>query len=135
MQIACQFALIEQLGSNSSKVQINLNKCIDKYCNSEAIAIAPCERNLYKTNFVKMHEAKATNYVQSPTEDDTLELWHRSLIQLNVKGVRTLQKIISDTNIGKFSCLTSSLFCEMYIEGKQLRVAFSNKKGGKQQSL
>jgi hypothetical protein len=53
MQIACQFSLIEQLVSNSLKVQINLNKCIDKYCNSEAIAIAPCERNLYKTNFVK----------------------------------------------------------------------------------
>jgi hypothetical protein len=58
---------------------------------------------------MKMHEAKATNYVQSPTEDDMLELWHRSLIQLNVKGVRTLQKIISDKTLA--NSLVSHLRC------------------------
>ena len=33
---------------------------------------------------------------------------------------------MSGMNIGKFSCLTSSLFCEAYIEDKQHRIVFPN---------
>ena len=34
-----------------------------KTCDSESIAIIPREGNLYKINFVKMHEADAANLV------------------------------------------------------------------------
>ena len=94
---------MSKLVLNNLKVQFNLNKCIIKSCNSEAIAITSRKRNLYRINFVKVHEAKAANLVQSPTEDDTLVLWHRLLGHLNIKGVHTLQNMISGTNFGKFS--------------------------------
>ena len=80
--------------SNGSKIQFNLNKCIVKSCNGEAIAIAiaiaSCERNLYVINFVKVHEPEAANLMQFPMGDDALELWHGCLGHLNVKGVHIL---------------------------------------------
>lgn len=48
---------------------------------------------------------------------------------LNMKDVYTLQYIVSDMNLSKFSCPTSSLFCEACIEDKQHRVAFLNERG------
>ena len=126
---------VSKLVSNDLKIQFNLNECIVKSCNGEAIAIAPRKRNLYEINFVKVHEAEATNLVQSPTGDGALELWHRCLGHLNVKGVHTLQNMVSGMNLGKFSCPTSSLFCEACIEGKQHRVAFSNEGGGERPNL
>ena len=43
-----------------------------------------------------------------------------------MKGVHILQNMLSDINIGKISCFTFSLRCEVYIEDKQHRVAFPN---------
>ena len=54
---------LSKLVSNGLKIQFNLNECIVKSYNGEAIAIAPCKRNLYKINFVKVHKVKATNLV------------------------------------------------------------------------
>ena len=53
--------------SNNLSVHFNLNKCIVKFCNGEAIVIAPHECKLYKINFVKVHKVKAANLVQYPT--------------------------------------------------------------------
>ena len=75
---------------------------------------------------MKVHGADAANLVQSPIGDGALELWHRRLGHLNVKDVHMLQNMVSDMNLGKFNCPTSSLFWEACIEGKQHRVAFPN---------
>ena len=75
---------------------------------------------------MKVHELEATNLVQSPMEDDALELWHHYLGHLNVKSARSLQNMMSGMNLGNFSCLTSSLLCEACIEGKQHGVVFPN---------
>ena len=69
---------------------------------------------------------EVTNLVQSPMEDDALELWHHNLGHLNLKSVHSLQNMMSGINLGKFSCPTSSLFCEACIEGTQHGVVFPN---------
>ena len=61
-----------------------------------------------------------------------LELCHCYLDHLNMKDNCMLQNMVSGTNLGKFSCLMSFLFCKACIEGIQhTRVAFPNK--GEQQ--
>ena len=120
---------VSKFMSNDLKIQFNINECIIKSCNGEAIAIVPRKWNFYEINFVKVHRAKTTNLVQSSTGDGILELWHRHLGHLNVKNVHTLQKIMSGMNLGKFSCSISSLFGEACIKGKQYRVAFPNEGG------
>ena len=99
------------------KAQFNLNECIIKSCNGKAITIVPRERNFYEINYVKVYEVEAANLVQFPTGDGVLKLWHRRLGYLNLKGVHTLQNIVSGMNLGKFSCPTSSLLCKACIEG------------------
>lgn len=83
-------------------------------------------------NFTKMYEVDATNLVQCPTEDDTLEPWYRRLGHLNVKDIHRLQNMMSDTNVGKF---TSSLLYEARVEGKQHITVFLNKGEDEQPSL
>ena len=67
--------------------------------------------------------------VQFPTGDGVFKLWHRRLDHLNVKDVHTLQNMISGINLGKFSCPTSSLLCEVCIEGNQHRATLLNEGG------
>jgi hypothetical protein len=54
--------------SNDLNVQSNLKKCIVKSCDGEAISVALCKCNLYKMNFVKMHEVEMANFMQIFTE-------------------------------------------------------------------
>lgn len=54
---------ISKLVSNNLRVQFNLNESIVKFCDEEAIVIAPCKRNLYEINIVKVHEAEAANLI------------------------------------------------------------------------
>ena len=77
---------------------------------------------------MKMHGVKSANLLQSPMGNDVLELWYCYLGHLNVKNVHTLQNMVSNMNLGIFSCPTSLFLCETC---KQYRVAFSNK-GGRQ---
>lgn len=88
---------------NDLKVQFNLNKYVLKAGDSEANAIVICKGNLYKIKFIKVHRANATNLVQSPTEVGTFELWHCYVSHLNMKGIHSLQKIVSGINMGKHS--------------------------------
>ena len=97
--------------SHRLKVLFNLNQCIVKSYNGEAITIVSCEGNLHKINFMKVHEAYATKLVQTPTGDGERELWHLRLSHLNVKDVHTLQNMVSGIPIGKFSYPISSLEC------------------------
>jgi len=120
---------VSKLVSSGLKVQFNLNECIVKGSDGEAIAVAPREGNLYQMNFAKVHGADAAHLVQSPTGDGGLELWHRRLGHLNEKGVRMLQSMVSGMNLGKPSSPTTSLVCEPCIEGKQHRAAFPNEGG------
>ena len=84
---------------------------------------------MYEINIVKVHEAEAAYLVQSLTEDNTVKLWHRCLGHLNMKGVYTLQNMVSGMNLGKKICPTSSLFCEACIKDKQHRVVVPNEGG------
>ena len=122
--------LMNKLVSNGIEVNFNINEYIVKYCNGEAVRIAPRECSMYEINFVKVHKTEATNLVQSPTKNDMLELWHRRLGHLNVKGIHILQNMVSGMNFGKFFYPTFLLFCEACIEDKQHRVAFPSKGGG-----
>ena len=80
--------------SNGFKVQFNLNKCIVKSCDGEAIVVAPHEQNLYIINFVKVHEKEAANLVQSLMGDGVVDLWYCRLVHLNVNSVHTIQNIL-----------------------------------------
>ena len=115
---------------NGLKIQFNLNKCIVKICDCEAIVIALREHKLYEINFVKLHKEEATNLVQALTRDGAFRLWLYQLGHLNVKGDLILQNMVSDTNLDNFTCPTSSLLCEVYIENKQHKIVFPNKRGG-----
>ena len=85
---------------------------------------------LWEISFVKVHAAEATNLVQSLTVHDAFKIWHRQIDHLNVNDVHILQNMVSAIKLGMFSCITSSLLCEAWTEGKQYRVAFSNEGGG-----
>lgn len=93
---------VSKIISNGLKIQINLNKCIKKYCDGEAIMITPRKDILYEIIFFKMHKVDATNLMQSPVGDDALELYHRHLGYLNVKGIYKLQNMVSGVNYGNF---------------------------------
>ena len=128
--------LVSKFVSSGLKFQVNLNECIVKFCDGEAIAIALRECNLYEINFVKMHEAETTNLVQYPTGDGALELQHYCLGHLNVKGVHTLQNMVSDMNTSKKKIAPHHcFFFYTCIKDKQHRAAFTNKGRGERPSL
>ena len=103
-----------------------------KVCDGEAIVIVSRESNLYEMNFTKVHEADVANLVQSPTGYGVFKLWHRRLSHLNRENIYKLQNMLSGIDLGKLICPTSSLLCEVYIEGKQHRLAFSELEGRKE---
>ena len=115
--------------SNDLRIQFNLNKCIIKSCDGEAITIVPHEQNLYKIGFVKVQGMEVANLVQSPMGNGALELWNRRLGHLNMNNVHTFQNMVSNMNLVKLSYPTSALLCVVCIEGKENRVAYLNKGG------
>jgi len=110
---------VSNILSSACKVQFNMNECIVKAFDGEVIAIALCEGNLYQVTFPKVCEMHVANVAQTSTIDGALELWHRCLGHLNLKGVHALQNIVSGMNLGNMPCPTSSFVCEGCIEGKQ----------------
>lgn len=110
--------LVEKFIANSVNAQFNVDECIVKFSDSEAIMIAPRKRILYKRNFMKVCKADAANLVQSLRGDDTHELWHHRLCHLNVKGIHKFQNMVSGMNVCRFFGPTTSLLCKAYIEGK-----------------
>lgn len=59
---------ISKLVANGVKVQFIVDGCVLRAPNRDFLAIAPCEGNLYQVTFTKLHEADATNVVQSSTK-------------------------------------------------------------------
>jgi hypothetical protein len=96
-----------------------MNECIVRAFDGEVIAIALREGNLYQMTFTKVCEMHVANLAQTSTIDGALELWHRPLGHLNIKGVHALQHMVSGMNLGNMPCPTSSFVCEGCIEGKQ----------------
>jgi hypothetical protein len=95
-----------------------MNECIVRAFDGEVITIALREGNLYQVTFTKVCEMHVANVAQTSTIDGALELWHRRLGHLNVKGVHALQNMVSGMNLGNMPCPTSSFVCEGCIEGK-----------------
>jgi hypothetical protein len=106
-----------------------MNECIVRAFDGEVIAIALREGNLYQVTFTKVCEMHVANVAQTSTIDGALELWHRRLGHLNVKGVHALQNMVSGMNLGNMPCPTSSFVCEGCIEGKQHRKPFPSDGG------
>jgi len=116
-EIACQFALGEQLVFSDLKVQFNINECIIWTSDGHPVAITPREGNLYHLHVVNVHRMDATNLVQSNGEDGGLQLWNRRLGHLNEKGVRALRSMVTGIDLTQVPCLLP-LVCEASIEGK-----------------
>jgi hypothetical protein len=110
-------------------VQFNINECIVRAFDGEVIAIALREGNLYQVTFTKMCEMHVANAAQTSTIDGALELWHRRLSHLNVKGVHALQNMVSGMNLGNMPCLTSSFDCEGCIEENNIANHFQAMEG------
>ncbi len=72
-----------------------------------------------RMTFTKVCEMHVANLAQTSTIDDALELWHRRLGHLNIKGVHALQNMVSGMNLGNMPCPTFSFVCGGCIEGKQ----------------
>ncbi len=110
---------VSKILSSGCKVQFNMNECIVRAFDREVIVIALREGNLYQVTFTKVCEVHVANVAQTSTIDSALELWHRRLGHLNVKGVHALQNMVSGINLGNMPCPTSSFVYEGCIEGKQ----------------
>ncbi len=110
---------VSKILSNGCKVQFNMNECIVRAFDGEVIAIALREGNFYQMTFTNVCEMHVTNLAQNSTIDGALELWHRRLGHLNIKGVHAFQNMVSGLNLGNTPCPTSSIVCEGCIEGKQ----------------
>jgi len=96
-----------------------MNECIVRAFDREVITIALRQGDLYQVTFNKVCEMNVANVAQTSTIDGALELWHRRLGHLNIKGVHALQNMVSGMNLGNMPCPTSSFLCEGCIEGKQ----------------
>lgn len=72
-----------------------------KALNKEVVSIALHEDHLYQMNFIKMHEADATNLAQSWKKNDALELSHHELGHLNVKSLHAFQNTVNDMDMAK----------------------------------
>ncbi len=70
----------------------------------EVVVIALREDNLYQVTFTKVCEMHVANVAQTSTIDGALELWHRRLGHLNVKGVHAFQNMVSGMNLGNMPC-------------------------------
>lgn len=57
--------LVNKFLSSGLKVLLNLNKCIIRGPDGEVTTMKPCEGNLYKMYFIKVHRANTTNWIQS----------------------------------------------------------------------
>jgi hypothetical protein len=110
---------VSKILSSGCKVQFNMNECIVRAFDGEVIAIALREGNLYQMTFTKVCEMHVANLAQISTIDGALELWHRRLGHLNIKGVHALQNMVSGMNLGNMACAISSFVYEGCIEGKQ----------------
>lgn len=53
--------LVSKLVSNRLNIQVNINECIVKSCDGEAIVIASCKDNLYKIDFIMVYEVHEAN--------------------------------------------------------------------------
>ncbi len=103
---------VNKILSSGCKVQFNMNECIVRAFDGEVITIALREGNLYQVTFTKVCEMHVANVAQTSTIDGALELWHRRLGHLNVKGVHVFQNMVSGMNLGNMPCPTSSFVCE-----------------------
>ncbi len=74
--------------------------------------------------FTKVCDMHVANLAQTSTIDGALELSHRRLGHLNIKGVHALQNMVSGMNLGNMPCPTSSFVCEGCIEGKLLEITW-----------
>jgi hypothetical protein len=110
---------VSKILSSGCKVQFNMNERIVSAFDGEVIAIALRDGNLYQMTFTKVCEMHVANLAQTSTIDGALELWHRRLGHLNIKGVHALQHMVSGMNLGNMPCPTSSFVYEGCIEGKQ----------------
>jgi hypothetical protein len=99
---------VNKILSSGCIVQFNMNECIVRAFDGEVIAIALREGNLYQMTFTKVCEMHVANLAQTSTIDGALELWHRRLGHLNIKGVHALQNMMSGMNLGNIPCPTSS---------------------------
>ena len=120
---------VSKLVSSGLKVVFNIEGCIVNAPSGEIIARAPREGNLYQMTFTKVYVAEKANAAQVSSNQGALELWHRRLGHLNVKGVSALQHMVSGMDLRKPLNSTLPLACKGCIEGKQHRVAFPSDGG------
>ena len=78
---------------------------------------------------MKVHRIDVANLMQSTTGDHALKLWHHCLANLNV--CLYASNLVNGKTLGKFSCSTSLLFYEAYMECKQHRAKFLDEGGDK----
>ena len=109
---------VSKLLSNGCKVQFHKDGCIVRAHDGEVIARAPLEGNLYQVTFKKVYMAEEAKVAHSTTQGGALELWHRRLGHLHVKGVHALQDMVDGMSLGNIPCPTSPLLCQGCIEGK-----------------
>jgi hypothetical protein len=101
---------VSKILSSGCKVQFNMNECIVRAFDGEVIAIALPEGNLYQMTFTKVCKMHVANLAQTSTIDGALELWHRRLGHLSIKGVHALHKMVSGVNLGNMQALHLHLF-------------------------
>jgi transposase InsO family protein len=120
---------VSKLVSSGLEVTFNMHGCSVIAQSGEVIARAPREGNLYQMSFSKVHVKEEANVAQASSKQGALELWHRRLGHLNVKGVCALQHMVSGMDLGKPSSSMLALTCEGCIEGKQHRSTFPSEGG------
>lgn len=76
--------------------------------------------------FTEVCRAEVANFVHSRGRGGSREFWHHRLGHLNVMNVFALQSMLKGMNLRKISCPTSTLVCEICMEGKQYAVKWDN---------
>ena len=120
VEVARQLALNEQVFIGRVESTISRNECIVGGANSDVVAIAWCENNLYKLTLMKGWRADVANFVHSCMGGNPVGIWHRRLKKVNVRNVYAFQSIVRGMILGKTFRPTSILVCEICIEDKAM---------------
>ena len=88
--------------------------------------MATMEANLYQLD-LKVIGGDVSAKALTSAHGSAMELWHKRLGHLHVNGVKGLQSMVVDMDLGKGA--SQMLACEGCVEGKQARASFPSDGG------
>ena len=120
---------VSKLISRGLKVHFNSLGCMVRASNSEMLAVALLEFNLYQLDTNVMNGAETSFLARFDENSHSFELWHKRLGHLNANSMKMLQSIVRGMNVGAAQDDVHSTAFGGCVKGRQTRRPFSRRRG------